>query len=145
MHIQISLTAVFVGHVVISLPYAMLVIMPRLRTLDDSIPEAARDLGASELVAFVLVTLPLLIPSLVSSLLITFTISFDEFAIASFLAPAGTPTYPVFLYGGSRTPSLLPELISIGTIVIACSILLVLGAELGRRRIEHRIEGPVTG
>ncbi len=103
---QASLTAVLVGHIVISLPYAILVIVPRLRTLDDSIVEAARDLGADQARAFTYVTLPLLTPALVASVLICFTISFDEFAIASFLAPPASPTYPVFLYSGTRTPTL---------------------------------------
>lgn len=142
--IQTSLTAVLAGHVVISLPYSVLVILPRLRTLDQSITEAARDLGAGELTAFVLITLPLLAPALLSSFLIAFTISFDEFAIASFLAPAGTPTYPVFLYDGARTPALLPEVIAMGTLVIALSVLLVLGAEVGRRWAQRRLEGAVT-
>jgi spermidine/putrescine transport system permease protein len=136
---QASLTAVLLGHIVISLPYAVLVILPRLRTLDESIVEAARDLGADSVRAFVLVTLPLLLPALISSVLISFTISFDEFAIASFLAPPGSPTYPVFLYSGTRTPALLPEVIAIGAIVVALSLVLVVGSEAGRRFFERRL------
>lgn len=138
--IATSLAAVLAGHVVISLPYSVLVILPRLNTLDGSITEAARDLGASDLKAFVLVTLPLLTPALVSSFLIAFTVSFDEFAIASFLAPPGAPTYPVFLYSGARTPALLPEVIAVGSIVIAASMLIVVVAEVARRWAERRIE-----
>jgi spermidine/putrescine transport system permease protein len=135
-----SLTALLLGHVVISLPYSVLVILPRLRTMDPSILEAARDLGASGLKAFVLVTLPLMAPALLSSFLIAFTVSFDEFAIASFLAPPGSPTYPVFLYAGSRTPGLLPEVIAMGSIVIVLSLVVVVLAEVGRRWAERRIE-----
>lgn len=138
--IATSLAAVLAGHIVISLPYSVLVILPRLNTLDSSITEAARDLGASDLKAFVLVTLPLLTPALVSSFLIAFTVSFDEFAIASFLAPPGAPTYPVFLYSGARTPALLPEVIAVGSIVIAASMLIVVVAEVARRWAERRIE-----
>ena len=141
LNITTSLTAVLAGHIVISLPYSVLVILPRLRLLDASINEAARDLGASELSAFVLVTLPLLAPALASSFLIAFTISFDEFAIASFLAPAGTPTFPVFVYTGARTPLLQPEVIAVGSIVVAASLVLVVGAELVRRFWEGRLEG----
>jgi spermidine/putrescine transport system permease protein len=140
-----SLVAVLAGHVVISLPYSVLVILPRLRTLDGSILEAARDLGASELKAFGLVTLPLLGPALLSSFLIAFTVSFDEFAIASFLAPPGSPTYPVFLYAGARTPALLPEVIAIGSIVIALSLLVVVLAEVGRRWAERRLRAEPAG
>jgi spermidine/putrescine transport system permease protein len=140
-----SLTAVALGHVVIALPFSILVILPRLRSLDPAMVEAARDLGASDFAAFGLVTLPLLLPSLVSSFLICFTTSFDEFAIASFLYPPGEPTYPVFLYASSRTPALLPEVIAVGTVVIALSLALVLAAEGGRRWAERRIEGRVEG
>ena len=135
-----SLVAVLAGHVVISLPYSVLVILPRLRTLDPSIAEAANDLGASDLRAFWYVTLPLLAPALFSSFLIAFTISFDEFAIASFLAPPGAPTYPVVLYSSSRTPALLPEVIAIGSLIIVLSLLLVVVAEAARRYAERRME-----
>jgi spermidine/putrescine transport system permease protein len=138
--ITTSLTAVLAGHIVISLPYSVLVILPRLRTLDPSIVEAASDLGASDFRAFLLVTLPLLGPALFSSFLIAFTVSFDEFAIASFLAPPGAPTYPIVLYSGARTPALLPEVIAIGSIVIAISIVIIIAAEGIRRWAERRIE-----
>ena len=120
-------------------------ILPRLRTLDPSISEAALDLGASELRAFWFVTLPLMAPALFSSFLIAFTISFDEFAIASFLAPPGSPTYPVVLYSSSRTPALLPEVIAIGSIVIVLSLALVVLAEVARRTAERRHRGAGRG
>lgn len=141
LQLQTSLVAVVLGHVVIALPFSILVLLPRLRTLDPSMLEAARDLGAGDLTAFRLITLPLLGPALVSSFLISFVTSLDEFAIASFLAPSGQPTYPVFLYASSRTPALLPQVIAIGTLVIALSIVLVLIAEGGRRWAERRLVG----
>ena len=143
--LQISLWAVFLGHVVITLPFAVLVILPRLRSLDPAMIEAARDLGSNELTAFNLVTLPLLVPSLVSSFLICFITSFDEFAIASFLAPPGQPTFPVFLYTGSRAPGLLPELIAIGSLIIVGSLVVIAIAEGGRRWAEGRLRGVRAG
>jgi spermidine/putrescine transport system permease protein len=145
LQLQTSLVAVILGHVVIALPFSILVLLPRLRTLDPAMLEAARDLGAGDLAAFRLITLPLLGPALVSSFLISFVTSFDEFAIASFLAPSGEPTYPVFLYASSRTPALLPQVIAIGTLVIALSIALVLIAEGGRRWAERRLVGEIEG
>jgi spermidine/putrescine transport system permease protein len=136
---QASLAAVLAGHIVISLPYSILVIVPRLRTLDEAIVEAARDLGADTVRAFLLVTLPLIVPALISSALICFTISFDEFAIASFLAPPNSPTYPVFLYSGTRTPALEPQVIALGAIVVTFSIVLVVGADVSRRMLERRL------
>jgi spermidine/putrescine transport system permease protein len=139
--IRISLWAVFLGHSVVALPFSILVVLPRLRSLDPAMVEAARDLGSSEIGAFNLVTLPLLTPSIVSSFLICFITSFDEFAIASFLAPSGRPTYPVFLYAGSRSPGLLPELIAVGSIIIVASLALIVVAEAGRRWAERRLRG----
>jgi len=136
-----SLEAVVLGHAVITLPFAILVVMPRLRSLDPAMNEAALDLGASSLAAFRLITLPLIVPALVSSGIICFVTSFDEFAIASFLAPAGQPTYPIFLYASVRTPALLPDVIAIGAIVIVASLLLVVAAEGGRRWAERRLVG----
>lgn len=122
-------------------PFAVLVVLPRLRSLDPSMIEAARDLGSTELTAFSLVTLPLLLPSLVSSFLICFITSFDEFAIASFLAPPGQPTFPVFLYTGSRAPGLLPEFIAIGSLIVVGSLVVIALAEGGRRWAEGRLRG----
>jgi spermidine/putrescine transport system permease protein len=139
--LPISLWAVFLGHSVVALPFSILVILPRLRSLDPAMVEAARDLGSNEAGAFRLVTLPLMTPSLVSSFLICFITSFDEFAIASFLAPSGRPTYPVFLYAGSRSPGLLPELIAIGSIIIVSSLVVIVIAEGGRRWAERRLRG----
>ena len=139
--LPISLWAVFGGHVVIAMPFAILVVLPRLRSLDPSMMEAARDLGSNEVTAFTLVTLPLLLPSLVSSFLICFITSFDEFAIASFLAPPGRPTFPVFLYTGSRAPGLLPELIAIGSLIIVGSLVVIAVADGGRRWADRRIRG----
>jgi spermidine/putrescine transport system permease protein len=133
--------AIILGHVVIALPFAILVVLPRLRSLDPSLNEAARDLGASNWSAFRLITLPLLGPALVSSFLICFITSFDEFAIASFLYPSGQPTYPVFLYASSRSAAQLPQVIAVGTLVIALSILVIVLAEGGRRWGERRLEG----
>jgi spermidine/putrescine transport system permease protein len=141
MGLRISLWAVFLGHVVIAMPFSILVVYPRLRSLDPAMIEAARDLGSGDVGAFGHITLPLLTPSLVSSFLICFITSFDEFAIASFLAPPGSPTYPVFLYAGSRSPGVLPELIAVGSIIITGSLLVIAVAEGGRRWAERRLRG----
>ena len=91
------------------MPYGVLVILPRLQTLDPAIAEAARDLGAGEITAFVRVTLPLILPAILSSYLISFTISFDEYAIASFLVPPGHDTFPIFLYSNARNAEPSPS------------------------------------
>lgn len=140
MYVGLGMHAVVVGHVVVSLPYTILTIVPRLERLDAAVEDAARDLGASPLETFRRVTLPLLVPALVSSFLIAFTLSFDEFAIASFLA-GQSQTWPVYLFAQLRFPVLLPQLIAISVIVMVLSILLVIATEGFRRRAERRLEG----
>lgn len=130
--------AIVVGHVVVSLPYTILTIAPRLERLSSRVEEAARDLGASPASTFVRVTLPLLLPAIVSAYLIAFTLSFDEYAIASFVAGEVT-TYPLFLYGQVRIRVGLPQMIAVSVIVLVASMLLVAGTEIWRRRSETRL------
>jgi ABC-type spermidine/putrescine transport system permease subunit II len=130
--------AIVVGHVVVSLPYTILTIAPRLERLSTHVEEAARDLGASPTSTFVRVTLPLLVPAIISAYLIAFTLSFDEYAIASFVAGDVT-TYPLFLYGQVRIRIGLPQMIAVSVIVLVGSMVLVAATEVWRRRTEARL------
>jgi spermidine/putrescine transport system permease protein len=137
VYIGLGLHAVVIGHVVVTLPYVILVIMPLLERLNISLEEAAHDLGAGTWQTFRRVTLPLLMPALFSAFLIAFTLSFDEFAIASFLV--GTePTWPVYLFAQLRVPSQLPQLIAVSSVILFASLFVVLLAEIIRRMVERR-------
>jgi spermidine/putrescine transport system permease protein len=138
-YIGLGLHAVVIGHVVVSLPYTVLTIMPMLERLSVSLDEAARDLGAGPWQTFRRVTLPLLGPAIVSAFLIAFTLSFDEYAIASFLAGTDA-TWPVYLFAQLRIPSQLPQLVAVSSVILLASLALVLGAEVGRRLLERRYE-----
>jgi spermidine/putrescine transport system permease protein len=139
-YIGLGLHSVIIGHVVVSLPYAVLVIMPLLERLSLSLEEAAWDLGASPWKTFWRVTFPLLLPALVSAFLIALTLSFDEYAIASFLA-GDAVTWPVFLFGQLRVPSQLPQLVAVSSVILVVSVGLVVSAEVGRRMSEKKYEG----
>jgi spermidine/putrescine transport system permease protein len=138
VYFGLGIHAIVVGHVVVSLPYTILTIAPRLERLSANVEEAARDLGASPTSTFVRVTLPLLVPAIVSAYLIAFTLSFDEYAIASFVAGDVT-TYPLFLYGQVRIRIGLPQMIAVSVIVLVGSMLLVAATEVWRRRAEARL------
>jgi len=138
VYFGLGVHAIVVGHVVVSLPYTILTIAPRLERLSAHVEEAARDLGASPTSTFVRVTLPLLVPAIVSAYLIAFTLSFDEYAIASFVAGDVT-TYPLFLYGQVRIRIGLPQMIAVSVIVLVGSMLLVAATEIWRRRAEARL------
>jgi spermidine/putrescine transport system permease protein len=133
-----SILTVAIGHIVISLPYAILVLVPRLEQIDRSLQEAAQDLGAGRLRTFRSVTLPLILPAILSAFLIAFTTSFDEYAVASFVV--GTrETFPIYLYSALRFPTQLPQVIAVAVVVLSVSLLVVIGAELGRRAAERRL------
>ena len=137
--VQPSILTIMVGHVVISLPYTVLILMPRLQQIDSSLAEAAYDLGAGPLTTFRRVTLPLILPAVVSALLVAFTTSFDEYAVASFLAGPRI-TFPLYLYSALRFPSQLPQVIAVAVVVITLTVLVIVAAEVWRRRIEARLE-----
>ena len=83
-------------------------------------------------------TLPLILPAIVSAFLIAFTTSFDEYAVASFVV--GTrETFPIYLYAALRFPSQLPQVIAVAVVVLTLSLIVVVGAELGRRIAERRL------
>lgn len=138
IYFGLGIHAIVIGHVVVSIPYTILTLAPRLERLSSRVEEAARDLGASPASTFVRVTIPLLLPAIVSAYLIAFTLSFDEYAIASFVAGDVT-TYPLFLYGQVRIRIGLPQMIAVSVIVLVASMLLVAATEVWRRRAESRL------
>jgi spermidine/putrescine transport system permease protein len=136
--IQRSLLTVVIGHIVITLPYTILVLVPRLTQIDVNLEEAAYDLGAGPFRTFGWVVLPLIVPAVVSAFLIAFTTSFDEYAVASFVV--GTrETFPIYLYSALRFPSRLPQVIAVAVVVMLVSLVVVVGAEIGRRIAERRL------
>jgi spermidine/putrescine transport system permease protein len=133
-----SVLTVVIGHIVISLPYTILVIVPRLNQLDVSLEEAAFDLGASRLRTFRSITLPLILPAVISAFLIAFTTSFDEYAVASFVV-GSRATFPIYLYSAVRFPNQLPQVIAVAVVVLVLSLAVVIAAEVGRRVAERRL------
>ena len=136
--IRLGIPSLVMGHVVLAIPYTILVLVPRLERLDIRLEEAARDLGAGWFQTFRLITLPLLLPALVSAYIVAFVLSFDEIVVASFVA-GDTTTFPLYLFSQLRFPTLLPQVIAVACIVMAASVLLLIGAEIGRRIVERRL------
>ncbi len=133
-----SILTVMIGHVVLSLPYTILVLMPRLQQIDVSLEEAAYDLGASRWRTFRSIVFPLILPAVVSAYLIAFTTSFDEYAVASFVIGPRI-TFPIYLYSALRFPNQLPQVIAVAVVVMIVSLIVVVGAEIGRRVAERRL------
>ena len=117
MGFELSLWSIILGHILICTPFCIAILSSAFMNLDQSLEEASFDLGQTRWNTFWLVIMPLVMPGIVASLLIAFTISLDEFIIAFFLA--GTePTLPVYIWGQLRFPQKLPSLMALGTILL---------------------------
>ncbi len=142
--IDLSSWTVILGHVLICTPFSIAILNSAFQSLDKSLEEAAYDLGETKMSTFRLITLPLIMPGIISSLLISFTISLDEFIIAFFLS--GTqPTLPVYIFSQLRFPTALPSIMALGTILVALSITLLIIAEYFRRKGIAKTGGKDTG
>lgn len=129
-----SLLTIAAGHSVLAVPFATLILLARLSGMDPALEDAAMDLGATYLTTIRKVMLPLIGPSLLSAWLTCFIVSFDEVAVAIFLA-GGDPTFPVFLYSQLRFAQRLPVLIAMAVMLMGGTIALTLIAfRLGRRQ-----------
>jgi spermidine/putrescine transport system permease protein len=139
--IPLSLYTVTIGHVIVCVPFAMATLIPRFEGFDKSIEEASADLGENAWGTFWRVTLPIVFPGVVASLLLSFTISFDEFIMAFFLS--GTdPTLPVFIWGQLRFPNKIPGVLALGSIVLLVSFIVVFFAQwLTTRGTEQKLVG----
>ena len=122
--IPLSLLTVTVGHMIVCLPFAIATLIPRFEGFNKSLEEASADLGENAWWTFWRVTFPVVFPGVVASLLLTFTVSFDEFILAFFLA--GTdPTLPIFIYSQLRFPLRLPSVLALGACILVVSFVVV--------------------
>jgi spermidine/putrescine transport system permease protein len=131
--IALASWTVILGHVLLCTPFAIAILNSAFLSLDQSLEEAAYDLGATRVETFWRVTLPLVMPGIVSALLISFTISLDEFIIAFFLS-GNEPTLPVYLWSQLRFPQKIPVVMALGTLLLITSLVLLTTAEYFRRR-----------
>jgi spermidine/putrescine transport system permease protein len=130
--VGLSIWTIMVGHTIVNVPYVMLIVAARLSGFANNLEEAAMDLGATYWGTLMRVTLPISAPALVAAFLSSFTLSFDEFSLAFFLA--GTQnTLPVYLYSQLRFPNRLPLAITTAAVVITVSVLILLLSEWLRR------------
>lgn len=137
--LSLSLFTVVLGHVLICIPYSMSVLTSGFEGFDRSLEEASADLGESAFGTFRRVTLPMVTPAIISSLLVSFTISLDDFIIAFFLT--GTEaTLPIYIWGQLRFAAKLPGVLALGTLLLVGSFVLLSIAEILRRRAARRTQ-----
>lgn len=115
--LTLGLGTVIVSHIAFSVPFVTLVVQARLQGFDKSFEEAAMDLGANELVTFWRVTLPMLLPGVLSGALLAFTLSLDDFVITFFTNGPGSTTLPIYVYGLLRR-IITPQVNALSTVWI---------------------------
>ncbi|MFO7785085.1 MAG: ABC transporter permease [Thermodesulfobacteriota bacterium] len=128
-----SFALLLIGHVVLTLPYVLLVVQARLVGIKRVYEEAAMSLGANPLQTFKEITLPLLMPAILAGMLFSFTISFDDVTATLFWATAQNQTVPVKIFSMLRT-SVSPEINALGAVMIFLTISIpLLAGYLARR------------
>lgn len=142
--VKLSLLTVILGHVLVCLPFTIAILTTAFNSLDRSLEEAAYDLGETKWSAFRLIILPLVLPGIISALLMSFTISLDEFILAFFLAGQES-TLPTYIFSQLRFPKNIPVIMALGTMLVLMSIILLTIAEYFRRRGLARTGGKDTG
>ena len=120
-----NMAFVLAGHVIISLPYALLVLRARMSSLDKSLEEMSASLGAGPMTTFRRVTLPAIAPAMVAGGFLSFMISFDNFAISYFLMPNGVSTLPIEIQTSIKF-GFTPEINAISTVIIGFSLIILL-------------------
>lgn len=135
--IGLSLWTIVAAHIVFCLAYIAIAVSTRLADLDRHLEEAALDLGATPIQAFIQVLLPQLMPGIVSGCLIAFVLSMDDLLIASFTAGAGATTLPMEIFSRIRT-AVKPDINALSVILITVSGILAFVAESLRYRSEQR-------
>ncbi|MDY6939810.1 MAG: ABC transporter permease [Cyanobacteriota bacterium] len=134
--ISLSLWTIVAAHIVFCLAYIALAVSTRLADLDSNLEEAALDLGATPVQAFLKVLLPQLMPGIASGCLIAFVLSMDDFLISSFTAGAGATTLPMEIFSRIRT-GVKPDVNALSVILIGVSGILAFVAENLRYRSER--------
>jgi len=119
--IPLGYPSILIAHITFSTPLAVFVILGRMQRIDWSWEEAAMDLGANRLTAFIKVIGPILLPGIGASAMLIFPWSFDDFVITFFVAGIGTTTLPIYVYSQMRY-GVTPVVNTIGTIFIVATI-----------------------
>jgi spermidine/putrescine transport system permease protein len=131
---QLGFTTILLAHIMFCVSYVALTVKARLRGFDWTLEDAAMDLGANPTRTFLRVTLPLIIPGILAAFLLSFALSIDDFIITYFVSGPSTTTFPVRIFGQSRTATppqinVLASMILFGSIIV-----LAVGTLFGQRR-----------
>lgn len=132
-----GVTTVTIAHMTLTMAYVTVIVQSRLSTLDDSLEEAAMDLGARPGKIFFLITLPIIAPALISGWLLAFTISLDDLVVASFVSGPGSSTLPMVIFSKVRL-GVSPDINALASVMVALVTVGVIIAGILMARQEKR-------
>jgi spermidine/putrescine transport system permease protein len=122
----LGITTIIIAHVAFTISFVTIVVRARLSGMDQSLEEAAQDLGANPVTTFLRVTLPLILPGVMAGALLAFTLSFDDFVITFFVAGVGSSTLPLKIYSMIKF-GVSPVINALSTVVLVATLVLILG------------------
>jgi spermidine/putrescine transport system permease protein len=125
LNISLGMVSIVLSHIAFCIGFVAIVVRSRLAGMDESLTEAARDLGATPWKAFRLVTLPLIMPGVVAGALMAFTLSIDDLVITFFTAGVGSTTLPLQIYTMVKI-AVTPEVNAVSTLLMMLTLALIL-------------------
>jgi spermidine/putrescine transport system permease protein len=132
---QLGFATILIAHVMFNLSFVIITVRSRLIGFDRSLEEAAQDLGATPWQTFRLVTLPLIMPGVVSAALLAFALSIDDFVITNFNS-GSTITFPLFIWGAARV-AIQPQIYVIATMIFLVTVAAMILTVWQQRRAER--------
>ena len=134
-----SYFTLLIGHMVICTPFVVLSVMPKLKQMDNSLYEAALDLGASPAKALFKVVLPQIIPGVISGFMLAITLSLDDYIVTFYTRPSGFETISTYVFsattrGNAHTAATLSSFWALTTIIFVVILIIVISAHLAGRR-----------
>ncbi len=125
LNLTLGMVSIILSHIAFCIGFVAIVVRSRLSGMDESLTEAARDLGATPWRAFRLVTLPLIMPGVVAGALMAFTLSIDDFVITFFTAGVGSSTLPLQIYTMVKI-AVTPEVNAVSTLLMLLTLVLIM-------------------
>jgi putrescine transport system permease protein len=137
-----GVTTITIAHMTFSMAYVTVVIQSRLSTVDESLEEAAMDLGARPAKVFFVITLPIIFPAILAGWLLAFTLSWDDLVISSFVSGPGSSTLPLVIFSKVRL-GVSPDINALATLMVTAVAIGIVVAGLYMQRQERQRERDV--
>lgn len=132
-----GMTTIMIAHITFCMAYVAVIIQSRLTQIDESLEEAAMDLGSRPLRVLVDITVPLLVPAMISGWLLAFTLSLDDLVIATFTSGPGASTLPMVIFSKVKL-GITPDINALATIIIVIVTIVVVSGTIIMNRFQTR-------